>query len=147
MGQNRHSCSHNAEAASSATCLTFPTNALCGSSFVQVIKETSSRCCHTYQCVQEPSGCLLLFTPAPFSLPYAWPCGLHAFILMTPPQASTVAKDGAGSVKQGCRESQELMLVQAITVNRDTHGCCVSSRLYPAPPEALEKHTGVARNS
>lgn len=37
------------------------------------------------------------------------------------------AKNGAGSVKQDFRESQKFMLVQAITANRDTHGCVVSS--------------------
>lgn len=39
------------------------------------------------------------------------------------------------------------MLAQAITANRDTHGCCVSSRLYAAAPEALETPAGMARDS
>ena len=89
VGQNRHSYTRDARAASSVTCLSFPTDALCDSSFVQVIKETISRC-HTYQCGQQPTACSLLFTPAAFPLPYAWLCWLHSFILLTHPQASTV---------------------------------------------------------
>lgn len=89
VGQNKHSYTRDARAASSVTCLSFPTDALCDSSFAQVIEETISWY-HTYQRGQEPSACSLLFTPAFSSLPSVWLCWLHSFIPMTHPQASTV---------------------------------------------------------
>jgi len=146
VGQNRHSSICNARAASSVTCLSFPTDALCNSSFEQVIKETISRC-PTYQCGQEPSACSLLFTPVCFSLPHAWLCWLHSFVLMTHPQASTLeamwAKGWCGVCKADFRVSQNFVLVQAVTASRHSH----TSRLYPAPPEAVEMPAGVARDS